>query len=428
MYKELRQCRICGNTNLVAVLNLGKQYLTGIFPRLKETSITCGPLELVKCHDESNTCCGLLQLKHSYDLNEMYGDNYGYRSSLNKSMVQHLCTKVNKINNTYQPKDGDVVVDIGSNDGTLLKMYDNKKLCRVGFDPSGKKFKKYYPDDITLICDFFSGERYVQSFGAKKAKIVTSIAMFYDLESPLDFMQDIKSILADDGVWVFEQSYMPRMLEVNAYDTICHEHLEYYALSQIKWMTDKVGLKILDVCFNDINGGSFSIVVAKNESVYEENTKRISKILQDEELKGINGLDAYTMFRENVFNHRDALQEFVYDANKKGKKIMGYGASTKGNVVLQFCGFNAQDIPCIAEVNEDKYGAFTPGTGIPIKSEQEVKAMGPDYLLVLPWHFKDVIIEREKNFLESEGKLLFPLPEIRVCDRDNVCVESSYDN
>ena len=419
MYTEIKQCRICGNTDLVSILNLGNQYLTGVFPKNKTKHITSGPLELVKCGTGHNAdVCGLVQLRHSYDLLEMYGDNYGYRSSLNKSMVDHLYQRVENIRAITQLLPGDLIIDIGSNDSTLLQSYGQQDdLLLVGIDPTGEKFRKYYPEHIHLIPDFFSAECVRKNFGNKKAKVITSIAMFYDLEKPIDFILQIYDALADDGIWVFEQSYMPRMLEMTAYDTICHEHLEYYALKQIKWMTDKVGFKIIDVELNEVNGGSFSVTVAKSGAAYKEDTLSIKKILSDEEKKGLNSLSPFEDFKEQVFRHREELIRFIQKAKGEDKKIIGYGASTKGNVILQFCNLTEKEIPAIAEVNTDKFGCYTPGTHIPIISEKEAKAMNPDYFLVLPWHFKDNIILRENDYLNGGGKLFFPLPNLEVIGR-----------
>jgi len=412
MYTEIKQCRICGNTDLVSIINLGNQCLTGVFPESKTESITSGPLELVKC--QGNNYCGLVQLRHSYDHLEMYGDNYGYRSGINGSMVKHLNEKVAKIQDLVELEKGDLVIDIGSNDSTLLRSYSKKDLNYVGIDPAGGKFKKYYPGHIKLIPDFFSSKIVTKNVGELKAKVITSIAMFYDLEDPVDFAGQICEVLADDGIWVFEQSYLPAMLKMNAYDTICHEHLEYYCLKQIKWITDKVGLKIIDVEFNQINGGSFSVIAAKSHAPYIQNTSLIEKILQEEHDAGLYTLRPYEKFKERVYAHRNELNDFIRKINKDGGRVLGYGASTKGNVILQFCDITAKDIPFIAEVNSDKFGCYTPKTNISIISEEEAKSMKPDYFMVLPWHFRDNIIERENAHLKAGGKLLFPLPFIEV--------------
>lgn len=418
MSTKIDKCRICGNKNLVSVLNLGKQYLTGIFPKDKSQKIASGPLELVKCFNvNKNDCCGLLQLSYTYNLNDMYGHNYGYRSGLNQSMIKHLHGKVKRIQESIDLSNGDLIIDIGSNDSTLLQGYTRKDLILAGIDPTGVKFKKYYPEHIRLISDFFSAEIVKENFYNKKAKVITSIAMFYDLESPMDFMKQVYDILAEDGIWVFEQSYMPAMLKMTAYDTICHEHLEYYGLKQIKWMADKIGFKIIDVEFNNVNGGSFSIAVAKTNSPYRENIPLVDKILSEENSGGLGELNIYDDFANRVYKHREDLIRFIKNARSEDRKILGYGASTKGNVILQFCNLTEKDIPFIAEVNTDKFGCYAPGTCIPIIPEEEARAMRPDYFLVLPWHFKENIIDKEKHYLMSGGKLLFPLPKMEITDK-----------
>lgn len=417
MYQEINKCRICGNADLIPVINLGTQYLTGVFPRNKNDIITSGPLELVKCQEGNSGGCGLLQLRQSYDLNEMYGHNYGYRSGLNLSMVSHLNEKVRKVQKIINLTQGDLVIDIGSNDGTLLKAYPSNGYELVGIDPTGKKFSNYYPDYIKLIPDFFSSVLVKDVFQGKKANVITSISMFYDLDAPMDFMKQIHETLTDDGIWVFEQSYMPTMMKMNAYDTICHEHLEYYALKQIKWMTDRVGFKIIGIELNSVNGGSISVVVAKSDSPYNECSEIIEGILKDEESMGLSGLNPYKEFKQRVFQHRDELIRFIKEIGSDNKTILGYGASTKGNVMLQFCGLSEKEIPFIAEVNEDKFGCYTPGSLIPIISEKEAKAMKPDYFMVLPWHFKENIMNREKEYLMSGGSLIFPLPFLEVLNK-----------
>jgi hypothetical protein len=344
----------------------------------------------------------------------MYGENYGYRSGLNRSMVEHLSAKVRGITSLVSMESGDIVVDVGSNDGTLLKAYPQGSLELVGIDPVARKFRDHYPDYIHVIPEFFSAEAFGKRFGKKRAKVVTSIAMFYDLENPIDFMRQIHEVLADDGVWVFEQSYLPAMLAANAYDTVCHEHLEYYALKQIKWMTDRAGFKIVAVELNKVNGGSVSITAAKAGSRYHETTALVQRIIERERKNGLRTLRPFEAFRERVFSHREELKQFVGETVTGGRTIFGYGASTKGNVILQFCGFTKSEIPCIAEVNEDKFGHVTPGSGIPILAETEARAMKPDFFLVLPWHFRENLVAREREFLAAGGRMVFPLPSLDI--------------
>jgi hypothetical protein len=265
-----------------------------------------------------------------------------------------------------------------------------------------------------LIPDFFSANKFHESFPGEKAKIITSIAMFYDLESPLDFIRDIEICLADDGVWHFEQSYMPSMLRTNSYDTICHEHLEFYSFKVVKSILEQCGMRIIDVQMNAINGGSFAITACKDGASYKSNLPIINWLLRQENDMGLDTEKPYREFEERVFRHRKNLKELIEALVADGKTVFGYGASTKGNVLLQFCGFTSKEIPYIAEVNEEKFGSYTPGTLIPIISEEEAKKMKPDYFLVLPWHFKDNILTREKEYLENGGKFIFPLPEIEI--------------
>ena len=409
MYQEISQCRICGNTQLVEVLDLGVQALTGVFPKARTQPVTAGPLRLVKCTGDSDVC-GLLQLRHTYDLSELYGDNYGYRSGLNASMVAHLHEKVRRILQRVKLTENALIIDIGANDSTALQAYPTHGCTLVGVDPTGAKFRRFYPQHIQLIADFFSAATVQRHLGRRNASIVMSFSMFYDLEQPLKFMQEVCDVLEDEGIWVLEQSYMPTMLRRNSYDTVCHEHLEYYALKQIKWMADRVGLKIIDVEFNDINGGSFSIVVAKQGSRHIE-SPQVVQILDQEARNGLDTLRPYEEFARRVAASRAALRAFLDHAREAGKSVCALGASTKGNVLLQYCNITETDIVLVGEVNPDKFGAFTPGTLLPIASEEEILAGRPDYLVVLPWHFRSFFLDHPKYVGLN---LLFPLPELEV--------------
>ena len=408
-YTKVEKCRICGNHELTRVLDLGEQTLTGIFPSDKSLEITSGPLRLVKCMGDD--VCGLVQLEHSYDLGEMYGENYGYRSGLNPSMVSHLHKKVERILGQVDLQEGDIVVDIGSNDSTTLQAYSPSGITLVGFDPTGVKFHSYYPEYIGLVADFFSSKLFKEKFPGKKAKIVTSFSMFYDLEDPMLFMREIYDVLEDGGIWVFEQSYMPTMLETRSYDTVCHEHLEFYALRQIKWMTDRVGFKIKDVEFNDVNGGSFSITVTKSSDGDTSPDSSIQDILDNEHASGLDTLEPYRIFAENAEQSKRDLDSFIKTAKEKGKTVAALGASTKGNVLLQYCEVSDKDIDFIGEVNKEKYGCFTPGTLIPIISEEDALSKKPDYLIVLPWHFRSFFIGNPKL---NGVTLVFPLPTLET--------------
>lgn len=410
LYKNISSCRICGNSNLVSIFDLGTQFLTGVFPKNVEFNKK-GPVELIKCYGENS--CGLVQLKQSYNLKDMYGLNYGYRSGLNSSMVLHLKDKVSKINKLVNLKKDDLVIDIGSNDGTTLGFYDAaKNLKLLGIDPTGNKFKNFYRSDINLISDFFSKE-VVLNYTKCKAKVITSFSMFYDLEDPISFMRDIYEVLDDNGVWIFEQSYLPTMLSTNSFDTICHEHLEFYSLKQIQYMTDKVGFEIIDIEFNDVNGGSISVVVKKGMSTLEQKNI-VNDHINNEKNFCLEDLKTYQDFIANVKNLKFELIDLLKSLKNNGKNVYALGASTKGNVLLQYFNITKELIEFIGEVNSEKFNCYTPGSFIPIISEKELLEKNPDYLLVLPWHFKNFFLNL--NSLKNIN-LIFPLPNLHIVNR-----------
>lgn len=403
-------CRVCGNRELLPVLDLGEQALTGVFPRSREEDVPAIPLELVKCSPQG---CGLVQLRHTPDPGLMYGEGYGYRSGIRPFMVDHLRRKVASVRELADLGPDDLVLDIGSNDGTLLSAYP-KGPRLVGIDPSGDKFRELYPPHAELLVDYFSRDVFTGRFGTRRAKVVTSIAMFYDLPDPLAFMQDVHDVLADDGIWVMEQSYLPAMLEADAYDIVCHEHLEYYALQQIEWMAERVGLTVLRAELTDVYGGSLCVTLARSSSPHPRDEAGLARIRARETQAKIDTMAPFEEFARRVEHQRDALRDFLDKSRAAGRLTLGYGASTKGNVILQYCGIGEQDLPCIGEVSPEKAGRFTPGTGIPIVSEESAKAMRPDQLLVLPWIYREGFVEREQRFLADGGHLVFPLPRLEV--------------
>jgi NDP-4-keto-2,6-dideoxyhexose 3-C-methyltransferase len=410
--RPIAGCRVCGNHELLPVLDLGRQTLTGRFQKPGDPDLPTGPLELVLCHGvPGGEICGLLQLRHSCDPGEMFGETYGYRSSMNATMIEHLRRKTKRLLAVTGAGRGDRVLDIGSNDGTLLRCYEGTPVERFGIDPSSGRFAAEYPSDATLIVDFFAADK-LRAHSGNGFKVITSLAMFYDVETPLQFMAEIRSMLASDGVWEFEQSYMPDMLDRLFYDTICHEHLTYYGMRQIVWMAERSGLKILDVELNAINGGSFSILAARREAPYAPNTTKIDALLTREFALNLGDPAPYRTFARQTAEHREQMQSLFYGFQRRGQTILGYGASTKGNVMLQYWGLTAADMPAIAEKHPGKLGLLTPGTKIPIISEKEARNRRPDAFLVLPWHFKSEIVTRESEFLNEGGSLLFPLPEL----------------
>ena len=409
MSKSIIKCRACKSKELRKVFDLGSQKLSGVFRSENLDSIIEGPLTLTACSH-----CSLVQLLHSYPLDEMYNEGYGYRSGVTKYMQQHLNEIINFATSKVALQKGDHVLDIGSNDGTLLNCYPGENYVRVGIDPVAKKYLDLYPKGSKVITDFFDKDKYF-SVTPHKAKIVTSISMFYDLEDPLAFAQDISNILHPDGVWVFEQSYLPAMLRQNSYDTICHEHLEYYSLSAIEKILERAGLKIIDVSQNEVNGGSVRLAAAHANSTLVSNiSPETVWLLIQEKNHNIHSEQCFSDFQNNVEKQKTDLVTLLTELKKAGKMVIGYGASTKGNVILQYCNIGTNLLPYIGDITPFKDGAYTPGSKIPIVSIEKAKAMKPDYFLVLPWAFRNDIISREKETLGSGVKLIFPLPFVEI--------------
>jgi SAM-dependent methyltransferase len=407
MIDEVTRCRICGSTDLIKVISLGNQALTGVFPKVSENDPAIGPLELIRCAE-----CTLVQLRHSFSPEAMYGDNYGYRSGLNASMVQHLESKISKLASKFGISSKSVVLDIGSNDGTSCNKWLAYTNQVVGMDPTANKFASYYDKRVKFVSDFFSSKRFLDL--SDKADMITSIAMFYDLDDPVHFAQEIYQSLSENGVWHLEQSYLPSMLAANAYDTICHEHVEYYSLTSLNEIFIRANLKIVEVALNDVNGGSIAVTVAKNTNTKYQTPEYLSWLLKEEHYDLYeNPSTKLSELQKRVEHHKESLIDLLVRLRKEGE-IWGLGASTKGNVLLQYCEIDENLITAIADVNPDKMNRVTPGTRIPIKSEGEWERALPRYSLVLPWHFKRTFLSRSDNYSLDGGQLIFPLPRIEV--------------
>lgn len=414
-YKTITYCRICKSKNLKLLLDMGRLASCGTFPKIKESHPPQVPLRIVICNN-----CKLVQTKDNYHQNSLFRGNYGYRSGINESMRKHLKGIVMNLTKKIKLLKGDVVLDIGSNDGTTLNYYKNKKIIRVGIDPTIDKFKKYYSKDIITSSNFFSSKNYKKLKLNKKAKIITSIAMFYDLNDPNIFIQDIVKVLDKEGIWLTEQSYLPTMVKRNSFDTICHEHLEYYTLKQINYLSKKHNMRIIDVKMNDINGGSFQVTLCHKNSSLSSNNRKIFKILKQEKLKGYHRSNLVHPMKKlivKINKIKIKVINFLIKIKNQGKIVHGYGASTKGNTLLQYFNISTDLIAVIADRNKDKFGCCTPGSNIPIISEKESRLLKPDYFFVLPWHFYRNFINREKKYLNRGGKFIFPLPNFKIVSK-----------
>ncbi len=427
--KTRSTCRVCGSNRLTPILSLGEQYVTnfvddvqGNYPR--------GPLDLVLCNSNDGGC-GLLQLKVTVERDVMYR-KYWYKSGISGTMVRALEDITSAAKKLMKLSAGDIAVDIGANDGTLLKQYEVPGLVRVGFEPSNL-WKLGVEVDIQIINDYFNYVSFKRELGDKKAKVITSIAMFYDLEDPNTFVEDICKCLADEGVWIIQMNYLGLMVENNTFDNISHEHLEYYSLFSLTNLLERHNMEAFDVELNDVNGGSFRIYIKHKGSLVEGfpgREERLQKLKAYEQKMGFDNKEVYEKFANRIELNKKKLMEFLRKEKKKGKKIFIYGASTRGLVVLQYFGIDNKLIEGAADMNADKWGKYIVGTGIPIMSVEEYRKKRPDYLLVLPYHFIDEIRAQESEFLKNGGKMIVAIPDFEVMSkqlgyrpfvRDNVC-------
>jgi hypothetical protein len=406
----------------VPVLSLGEQYIAGAFaePGGEQPVARRVPLELVRCDMTSNQeGCGLVQLRHTVPGSILYR-SYWYRSGVNQTMTRNLhsiAEQAEALVGGLHP--GDLVVDIGCNDGTLLDGYRASNLKYMGFDPSD--VGRYAVEKgYDVVRDFYSYEHLRERHADRRARIITSIAMFYDLEYPGAFVEDVARALADDGVWAMELHYLPTMLAMNQFDAIVHEHLEYYSLAVIERLLAEAGLRVVRASLNDINGGSVRLFIRRASSFApkEEDALVLQGLRVREFEMALDAAEPYERFAAAAQQVRESLLATCRRLTEEGKTIHIYGASTKGNTILQYAGIDNTLVPYAADRNPDKQGSETIGTRIPIISEEMSRDLKPDYYLALPWHFMDEFLERESEFLDRGGQFIVPMPEVRILSRD----------
>lgn len=396
-------CKNCKSAKLDRIVKLGKQPLSGFFYKKKNLKLPRYSLDLFRCKD-----CDLVQIINKFSVKKMYGKHYGYETSKSSLMVKHLNEKVFRLKKKGYLKKGNSVLDIGSNDGTFLNLI-GKNYVRYGVDPSGTKFKKNYKK-IKLVNAFFSKKKIKPK--NTKFDLITSFAIFYDVENPNRFCSDIKKILKPDGVWVCELSYLPLMLKNLTFDQICHEHVTYYSLSVFEKIINNNGLKLLDVKLNEINGGSIEIICCHLDANKKINNILINSLKKDE--TKITKKSFYT-FNKRIFKIKRDLRKFLSNNND----VFAYGASTKGNIVLNLCKLSSKEIAFVCDANSKKFGSFTPGSGIKIISKEKMRKISPKYLLVLIWSFRKEVIKQESDYIKSGGNLVFHLPKFHIINRKN---------
>ena len=407
--KKIKKCRICKSKNLQIVLNLGSQALTGKFPKSSKKKILKTPLSISICKH-----CKFVQLTHNIDNAYLYNFEYGYESGINSTMKNHLLKITQKVSKIKKLTKKSVVVDIASNDGTLLNSY-NKNIVKVGIDPILNRFKKNYKNIKYKIPDFFSYNKFKNLKLKKKADVITAFAVFYDISNPNDFLSDVKKCLDEKGIFVIEQSNLAYMIKLNSFDTICQEHLGYYSTNIIKALIERNELKIFDHEYNKSNGGSsrYYITHKENNQIKVKN-KNIYNALKFEEKFKLGDIKTYVKFEQNIKKIKIQCKKKIDSILKSNKTIHGYGGSTKGNVILQYFNINNKNIKFISDRNPFKFNRYTPGTKIKIISEKKSRNLKPNYYFVLPWHFKKEILKREYKIRKKNTKFIFPLPKFSI--------------
>ncbi len=401
------RCKNCKSKKLKKIIFLGKQPISSHFYSKKKINLRKYSLDLYKCLN-----CKLIQFKSLPKLDDMYGLNYGYRTSLSPLMINHMKKKYLKLKKIVKSKSN--ILDIGCNDGTFLNFFSKQKNIKLfGIDPSAAKFKKYHNKKNHLIIDYFSKKKINDKYNNITFDLITSFAMFYDIEDPNSFCRDIKNLISKNGRWVLELSYFPLLLENLTYDQICHEHVTYYTLTTFEKIAKKNKLKIIDYELNEINGGSIEIICAKIESKIKPKLNKINLLKKYEAQINFKSYEKFNMRVENV---KENLNLFLQ--TNKGK-VFGYGASTKGNIVLNHCKIDSKKLPYICDANPYKFGRYTPGTNIKIISKSNMRKKNPKFLLVLIWSFRKEVIKQEKSYLKNGGKLVFHLPMFHVIDKYN---------
>lgn len=414
---EATSCRLCGASVFLPILSLGNQYVVD-FVDSDDAEQTRAPLDLVLC-DPSQGGCALLQMKHTFSKEKLYS-HYWYRSGMNKTMTDELQGLAHEAEKLVNLKAGDAVIDIGSNDSTLLRGYTTPGITTVGFEPAKNIAMQYGMDGIgKVILDYFNHGAWQRELGEQKARVVTAIAMFYDLDDPNAFVGDIAKCLAKDGVCLVQQNSLPAMIERNVFDNISHEHLCYYSLATFQKLLERNNLELFDVEENNVNGGSMRAYIRHRGSVVpvrEGGKARVEAMLAKEEKMGLDRKETYQAFADRINTIKTKLSSFVQSEITKGKTVYAYGASTRGNVMLQFCDLDHKVITAAAERNPDKWGKKTVGTLVPIISEADARLAKPDYFLVLPWQFLDEFVYREREHFKNGGKFIVAMPEFKVID------------
>lgn len=398
------ECRACQRKTLNLFLSLGQMPLVNRF--IEPEALSCDekryPLDVAFCHN-----CGMVQLADVVPPTEMFSD-YLYFTGASEPMRQHFLSMVTEILESVGASEGDLVVDVGSNDGTLLSQYPGW-VRRLGIEPSSNLAQEAERHGITTMCDFLNvaaANRAVELHG--NATIVTATNVFAHVDDIRGFLDAAQVLLGGSGALVIEVPYLLDMLTNVEFDTIYHEHLSYFAVRPLLGVFESQGFEVTSVKRIPVHGGSLRIYVRPSRNPQHS---PIAKEFVSAELEAGLGTNApYRRFATNVAAIRSRLCELVISLKDSGEAVAAYGAPAKGNTLLNYCGITADMIDYVTDTTPAKQGRYTPGTRIPVVHPSALVERTPDYALLLAWNYKDSILKKETEYRKNGGKFIVPIP------------------
>lgn len=415
MTATITACRLCGNTALHPVARSAELALSGLFPASAAVQEPRGPIELVRCDREgAPDACGLVQLRHVYDPAVLYGPDYAYRSASDPAMARHLAGVAGRIRRLVTFEAQDVLLDIGSNDATLLACFAPPAPALLGVDPLAERLRRFYRPDMRTVSDFFSVEALRARYGAKRVRAVTSLGVLDCVADPLAFAVQVRDVLDDEGIWCFEQSYLPTLLQRGAYDAFGHERCSYWSVHQVRWLAERAGLKILDIFTSDLHGGSFTVTVGRMRTQRAGPPSALAWYLETEASRGLDRAAAWEAFERTADDRKMRLLALLDQIRGSSARLVAWGATERGSILLQSCGIGVERIDCVLDCDDALSGRFLPGTKLEVVAESRGLEPRPDFILVLPWHQREALALRHEYFLRAGGKLIFPLPEVEI--------------
>ena len=404
---ELNYCRLCKSKNLKLVLDLGKSPLPNAL--LKKSQRKKGELSFPL---KVNFCpkCNQVQLSHVVSPELMFR-KYAYVSSTSPVMMAHFQEYADTVFKKLKLKKGDLVVELGSNDGFLLKQFKKLGTRVLGIDPARNIAAIATKEGITTLPQFFNSnvaKKVVKKYG--KAKVITANNVFAHIHDLDEVVEGVKELLHENGVFIIEFPYLIDFIDENVFDAVYHEHLSYLAIKPLDKFFKSFGMQIFDCFRTPVQGGSIRIFVKKQTGIYQP-TKKVTKLLELEKKKKLDQIQTYLEFAKKVQATKKSLKALLAKLKKQNKNIVGYGAPGRSTTLFNYCGIDNKILDYIVDDNPLKLGLYTPGSHIPIFDIIQIQKTNPDYVLISSWNYAKPIIKKLNNYKRSGGKFIIPLPK-----------------